>query len=701
MLMACRVINKRRHIGLQQLSSFAETGRTFLGPVKASKFIIDEECRGSVLVSSAVRLLESLDLSSAVGQLLSEAVQAQHQVYRTGTTTLLFLIGAWSRAAEECLHLGIPVSSIVSVMSEGLSSCIEEVASLQVPVHNVFDHVDDTRTFSGLESLSVSLFPSLPFPSDTGLIQKEHALKEVASQSLTTYSLSGRPLQSAKLLRTQSKVEADQNTSQTLQTLRNKLLADTHCRKSALVHSRHFNRMGANQWTSKPDGSLGQQDVAAPRTSGCADLIELEVGLSHGDRSSMALVDTAVRLQYQSAGARPGSQAAPFVFDLSRVLTCCLPGLPETSSCVCPGYVTVVPMSSTALIEELQQQPVRIALIEGDLTASYRHLGFNQPVNIKTASESVMVQRDSLEELWTNHVLQILDKFNVNLVLAQGNVSECLLDRCLHSGQLVIGSVNGSAMQAFAEASGAVQVAYITQLDENCVGNGVSVAFWGSVPLDVGGVDRMAIVLNTEGIHLVTVVLTGPVTAQMQAREDRFWACAYRLHGALRERSVFLGGGAVELSCLSHLQCLLGQPVSSGGLPHTAASLYRPAVLKGLADGWHRYLSALMHNTASYASECEASTAIQRHLQRAAASGSPSSYILSEHSKLSSGVFNSGISGKLEPIPRVYDVVSPKIEAWRRALDLVLLVLQADSEVITGLGPTRIKPQEAEGFAFL
>lgn len=115
--MDCRVINKRRHTGLQQLSSFAKTGRTFLGPVKSSKFIVDEECHESVLISSTVRLLESLDLTSAVGQLLSEAIQAQNNTYRTGTSTLLFLVGAWSSAAEECLHLGVPISLIVSVMS--------------------------------------------------------------------------------------------------------------------------------------------------------------------------------------------------------------------------------------------------------------------------------------------------------------------------------------------------------------------------------------------------------------------------------------------------------------------------------------------------------------------------------------------------------------------------------------------------------
>ncbi|XP_043424880.1 Bardet-Biedl syndrome 12 protein [Prionailurus bengalensis] len=713
MVMACRVINKRRHVGLQQLSSFSGTGRTFLGPVKSSKFIVDEERHESILISSVVRLLESLDLTSAVGQLLNEAVQTQNNTYKTGTSTLLFLVGAWSSAAEECLHLGVPISLIVSVMSEGLNSCIEEVVSLQVHIHNIFDHIDSTKTFSGLETCGVSLCPFLQIPSDTGL-QKAHDLKDVASPSLTIYNLSGIPVRSPKLFRPQAEDEANKNTLQNPQTLKKSLLADSRCRKSILIHSRHFNRTDSNRWINKPEGFLEQHGAATPRTYRCNDLVELEMGLSHGDHNSMKLVDAAVRLQFQNASVRQGNCTIPFMFDISRIFTCCLPGVPETFSCVCPGYITVVSISNTSLIKELQNQPVQIILIEGDLTENYRHLGFNKAANINTLLESMKVQQDSSEEQWTDYVLQVLIKFNVNLVLVQGNVSEDLIEKCMHSKRLVIGSVNSSVMQAFAEASGAVQVAYITQVNENCVGSGVCVTFWRSIPSDV--IDRiniLTILIKTEGINLVTVVLTSPLPAQMQAREDRFWTCAYRLYYALREQKVFLGGGAVEFLCLSHLQILAEQSLSkrnhvcSGWLHNTSSwlasslALYRSTVLKCLANGWHKYLSALMYNTANCSSELGASTVIQQHLQSATDSGSPSSYILNEYSKLNSGIFNSGISNKLEQIPSIYDIVTPKTEAWRRALDLVLLVLQTDSEIITGLGHTQTNSQETEGFLFL
>uniref|UniRef100_H0WG94 Bardet-Biedl syndrome 12 n=1 Tax=Otolemur garnettii TaxID=30611 RepID=H0WG94_OTOGA len=690
MVMAYRIINKRRHIGLQQLSSFAEIGRSLIGPVKSSKFIIDEESHESVLISSTVRLLENLDLTSAVGQLLNEAVQAQNNTYRTGTSTLLFLVGAWCSAVEECLHLDVPISIIVSVMSEGLNFCSEEVVSLQVPIHNIFDHMDNT--FSGLETCSVTLCPFLQVSSDTGLQQEELDLKDVASQSLTNL------------------VEVDKNTSQTL---KNSLFADTCCRKSVLNHSRHFKRPDSNEQISKLDGFL-EHGAANPRSYRCNDLVELAVGLSHGDLSNMKLVEEAVQVQYRNAHMKQVNSPAPFMFDISKIFTCCLPGLPESFSCICPGYVTAVSVSSTNLIKELQNQPVRLVLIEGDLTENYRHLGFNKSSNIKTVFDSMKLQEDSSEELWTNSVLQVLIQFNVNLVLVQGNVSECLVEKCIHSKRLIIGSVNGTVMQAFAEATGAVQVVYITQVNEDCVGNGVHVTFWKSNPLDVvDRNDRIAILLKTEGIDLVTAVLTNPVTAQMQTKEDRFWSCAYRLYYALKEEKVFLGGGAVEFLCLSHLQILVEQSLkktnhaSSVWLRNTSSwlasslEIYRPTVLKFLANGWQKYLSTLIYNTANYSSEFEASTFIQHHLQKATESGSPSSYILNEYHKINSGIFNSGISDKLEHIPRVYDIVTPKIEAWRRALDLVLLVLQTDSEIITGLGHTQINSRASEGFLFL
>lgn len=92
-------------------------------------------------------------------------------------------VGAWSSAVKKCLHLGVPISLIVSVMSEGLNSCIEEVESLQVsPVHSVYDHIDSTDTLDLCQLVPFSTDPfralvwsrksmiSKMLPSVTGLL---------------------------------------------------------------------------------------------------------------------------------------------------------------------------------------------------------------------------------------------------------------------------------------------------------------------------------------------------------------------------------------------------------------------------------------------------------------------------------------------------------------------------------------------------
>ncbi|KAM5307117.1 chaperonin-containing T-complex member BBS12 isoform 1-T1 [Glossophaga mutica] len=714
--MARRGVNRRGHVGLQQLAAFAHAGRTLLGPVKSPKFVVDEEGPENVLVSSTVRLLERLDLTGAVGQLLREAVRAQSDAYGTGAGTLLALAGAWSSAAAECLHLGVPVPAIVSGMSEGLAACIEEAAALQVPLHIVCDHTDGTQTPSGPGPSGVSAGPFPQAPSEAGLMPKDRGRHDAASQSSTISSFSGTPLKSATLFRPQATVGTDEDAAQIPPTPRTSLLAAPRCRRPGLIHSRHCRPAeGAHGTTSRP-GGVPEQPAATPHAHRCTDLVELAAGLSHGDASSMTLAEAALRLQHRQASVRQGGRTVPLSFDVSRVFTCCLPGLPEAASCVCAGFVTAVSAAGTPVPEDVRNRPLRVVLIEGDLTEHYRHLGFNKPARVQTVSERTeTLHQDGAEELWADRVLQVLARFRVRLVLAQGSVSERLAGRCARSQRLVIGRVDGRVMQAFAEASGAVQVAYVTQVNEDAVGSGVCVAFWSGPPGGAGDeVGRRAIVLRAEGVNLVTAVLAGPVAAQVQTKEDRFWACAHRLHCALKEQTVFLGGGAVEFLCLGHLQVLAEQPVTegdhvlrSGGLanaaprPASCPALHRPTVLRGLARGWHEYLSTLARNAASHPSGLEAATFIQRHVQSAADSGAPSSYVLNAYSELSSGVFHAGRSGPRERSPRVYDAVTPKVEAWRRALDLVLLVLQTDSEVVTGRGRTRIQAQEAEGFLFL
>ncbi|KAG8511213.1 Bardet-Biedl syndrome 12 protein [Galemys pyrenaicus] len=652
------VVSRRQHAGLQHLASFAEAGRTFLGPVKSPKFITDGQGQESVLVTSAARLLEGLDLSGAAGQLLREAVLAHSNAYGTGVSTLLFLVGAWSAGAEECLHLGVPVPVIAAVMEEGLRVCTDEAGSLQASLDQVSTLLDSTQTLSSLDTHSASLcpcVPSAPGPAAHSLALPRLPRTRVQSPSLTRWqtepqrSLSGAP--------------------------RGRLPTGHRSRELALACSRHFCGAGGGEWARQPQGA-----------GGCSAAVEL--GLSHGDAGSMRLAAAAARLLGQSSPApRDGPQAC--ALDLTRVVTCCLPGLPEAASLVCAGYVAVVPVASATVARDLQARPLQVLLLEGDLTESYRHPGFRPPANVSTVLGSVWGWPAGTEKPWADRVLQALAQLCVDLVLVQGLVPEHLAERCARGQRLVLGSVAGCVLQAFAEASRARPVAYLSQVDGDCVGSGVRVAPWHSGTVGVAAEAGAAVTLQAEGLRLVTAVLTSPLATQGQSRADRFWACACRLHHALREQRVFLGGGALELWCLRRLQALAGQgsggaPTAPGGLlgggSWLASSLahYRPAVLGRLARGWHRYLCVLLCNTARCASELEADSLVQRLLQDAVGPCWPPARAWGGRSEPGTCA--------LGEAPAVLDAVTPKLEAWRRALDLVLLVLQTDSEVVTGPG---------------
>ncbi|XP_049626838.1 Bardet-Biedl syndrome 12 protein [Suncus etruscus] len=699
------VVNPRRHRGLQELSMLAEAGRTFLGPAKASKFVMGAEGQEVELVRSARRLLGALDLSSAVGQLLWEAVEAQHSAHHVGTSTLLFLVGAWSRAIEECLQLGVPIPTLVAGMSEGLSICLQEVPALHVPLS--MPNCDPSTHVP-----SASWTPAVSYL----FLQKDNVPGTAAA------CLAEKTAESCPTLR----VQAGEVGETTAQASEGGLFAEPCPWRLTLMHSRHF---------ARTRGTPGERRMVAPHIHHLAglrsvdtaprahpwiyscevlgDLAELEAGLSHGDPGSMELVSAVARWQWHSTPVQPGTSLAPFSLDLSQIFTCCLLGFPKSSSCVCPGFVVTGLLSQAALVAELQAQPIRVVLLEGDLTVNYRHPGFREPAWPCTMLVSGADLQGGSEELWEDLVLQVLTSCHVNLVLAHGHVSEHLLERCTNSGCLALGSISGQGMQALAETSGAVPLAYVTQVEQHCVGTGLRVTFAGNRPWEAEErTGRVTIALQAEGSLMVTAVLADPVAARLPIREDGFWTCAHRLHQALQDGQVFLGGGAVELLCLSHLHAMAEQgsrkdhtswpwlPAAASWLASTQA-LYRPAVLRCLARGWHMYLCALLVNTTTHPTELEASICIQRQVQEAVSSGAPAAYIMGKYGQLGCGASNVESLNQPDQVPRVFDLVTPKVEAWRRALDLVLLVLQTDYEVNTGLGPPQLTSQESGDLIFL
>ncbi|NXL71098.1 BBS12 protein, partial [Leptocoma aspasia] len=691
--MAFRDVNARRHIGLQQLSALASTGRTFLGPMKSHKFIVDEITNQSTLICSAVRLIESLDLTSAVGQLLNETIQAQNKEFKTGMSTLLFLVGAWSNALVECLQQNVPIPAIVSVMSEGLNSCCERVQCLQIPIYDVKKELCNSRVRpKAFESKTGKVGrDGLTNPWNLLCFQRDiSATEEVIP--INSYSHQGDdcnfnkflvfPLAGFGSVASVVRAAGDKSSS----ALSGSGVTASSCITRKLTHSRHFSTLGKSHFSSQQGNFQGHLSAPPADLCGCCGLGHLAMALSHGNQTSVKLLQSIAAYQQERAECSGCSQ-----INIAGIVTCCVLGLPESYSCVSPGFVTLVSPEQATVIKHFADKPLRILLMDGDLTEQYRHLGFNRPCNVMTVLEHLSPQGGRAGDVWLSRMSDILMSFEVNLVLVKGNVCKNFMERCIASRILVIGSVARDVLRAFGAASGAQAVTYLSQLNACCIGNGAWAELWKAGDgraVDLG--ELVPVRISAGGIPLLTAVLTTALPSKAQLLEDQFWTLLYRLHHALKDGKVFPGAGAVELLCLSHLQMLAQQPGRPGNdkavreLPSPWRVEYESVVLQALASGWKRYLSVLLCNTAKASSELEAGASVDQHLQKAVACGSPSAYILEEFRR--GGVLRGGS----DPFPdqvtdlKVCDNVTAKTEAWRRALDVVLLVLQTDAEIITG-----------------
>uniref|UniRef100_A0A8C6SFT0 Bardet-Biedl syndrome 12 n=1 Tax=Neogobius melanostomus TaxID=47308 RepID=A0A8C6SFT0_9GOBI len=549
------IINQRQHVGLQKLSALSAITTQFLGPTKNYKFIQDDATGESTLVSSCRRVLENLELTCAVGQLVYETIGAHHDIYKTGSGCLLFMAGAWSRAALEGLHRGIPTGQIISAMAEGMDICLSVCKQCSIP------------------------------------LQELHATPKVSNAHLSNKAFVKDP---------------------------------------KLKLSRHFH-----------EPEFENTSLSPHTTSDTPELADIARTLSHGCSDAMDLVVKASQIQFEQ----------DLTFDVDHIFTCLLPGSAGDNACMLPGCIVPVSPEQAVITHHLEGQDLKMALIDGDLTSTFRHLGYNKPKRLKQVSDFASSQNQ--DEDWLESVVR----------------------HCLSL------EVKFSVLKSLTISTGAILVSYATQLNSKCLGNGVNV----NILKDFGNKSKCEAALNISTIKkngLVTAVLTSCVQGKSQSVEDTFWACAYRLHWALHDKCLLPGGGVTEMICIHQLQKqaqLYGRSVPQIN-PRTAAGPYTGVVLQLMADGLMDFMSSVMVNTGRY-SKVEARTVVTEQLHDW--DGRVDSVKFSK-------MFSDDDPGDSDCDRRtICDVLLVKQEVWRRALDLVFLILQTDAEVITGVDQKR------------
>ncbi|XP_057706325.1 Bardet-Biedl syndrome 12 protein [Corythoichthys intestinalis] len=395
------------------------------------------------------------------------------------------------------------------------------------------------------------------------------------------------------------------------------------------------------------------------------DVAHLANRLSHGCDDGMHLVIQASQIQLK---ATPNS-----AFDVTKVTTCMLPGLSEDLAHVVPGCVVLLNAEQTSVAHHMKDKPLNVVFILGDLSHTYRHLGLKKHAGVKHVSDQSGLSDLSKEEEWMEKVLRLLLQLQVDLVMVSGLVNELVIQRCSQRRILVVGKVRMFILKEMANAAGAIMVTYATQLSKHCVGKNIQVSIWKEIYCHEG-TPLTAVRVNVTGCtRFVTAVITSPVNGKLQALEDRFWACAYRVHHALKDKAVLPGAGTVEMLCILHLKKKAEVQNPRNGI--SASNPYISIVFNLLADSFTEYLSTVMANSTGI-SHVNARTALNQKLQDI-------NGISAEFSPLMLD------SDESAPSYKVVDNFTVKQESWRRALDLVLLVFQTDAEIITGVDKSK------------
>lgn len=179
---------------------------------------------------------------------------------------------------------------------------------------------------------------------------------------------------------------------------------------------------------------------------------------------------------------------------------------------------------------------------------------------------------------------------------------------------------------------------------------------------------------------VATVLLCGKTECLVKLLQHQFQNCLHRLKLALKDGFLVPGGGLTEAVCVCELRYRIhklnsalgkrdsnpsdkepsmktsfGLAMSWMGDPSLLAH-WRPHIYEACADGLLLYISRVLMNTSCFENQYVAMVTAEDLMKKVG------------------GGEREGVVGSMVCDPEVLDVVSSKMAAWRRALELLRLV---------------------------
>ncbi|XP_064648353.1 uncharacterized protein LOC135500677 [Lineus longissimus] len=462
---------------------------------------------------------------------------------------------------------------------------------------------------------------------------------------------------------------------------------------------------------------IGEKGLSVEKYRCCQEVNEildsLCEGLGHGDPIGMGLAVEVYRRQLD----QEVSEAERFPrFDLNKVHTCHVPSIGLKDPAIVSGFgLEVDVLQLTALQKQARHW---VIMINGDLTPSSRHQGYNARQKTSQVAESGQESGDT----WLTKTLSIIQKLNINTILVKGSSNPDLLSICLSRDIAILDHTPYKILHAISMATNTEPLSYITDATKVNVTSEVTVRPYRDDWMCC--LSSRAYVCIELPLPIQTVMFCHPCKAVGILREESFWHCANRLANTVSSNRVLPGSGETEKLVLKLLEN--GQDTS-----------YRSAIFEGIALGFRDYVEKVASNSYNIFVQAgishedvsrdirnpsqevnqEITEVMQNSVQTFTDSSSkdvPNCVTLSDTSDTPvkmSKYFDANSCNQSVLSHRgteqldldvlgnhtrlVFDDYLAKREAWQTAADFVCGILQTDMYVVTGLGDSESRARHS------
>ena len=214
-------------------------------------------------------------------------------------------------------------------------------------------------------------------------------------------------------------------------------------------------------------------------------LAKLGSRLSHGREQEMNLAVEVVTSLFLSSGK---TSLEDFVIHLRMIHTELIHGPPSSFSQKVDGLLLESTASYQTVNRKAPEAKLLIALVNGDVTPEFRHVGLNKEFQIHRIiknKDDLKASRYNQEKDWHRRVTDVLLNHKIGLLVVKGIVHNSVLDFCLSHNIVVLQNVSYPALQLLSFATDSTIITYLADLREQDVRRPVTIETWelGWTPL--------------------------------------------------------------------------------------------------------------------------------------------------------------------------------------------------------------------------